>query len=81
VRFSFAVLLSHGYSLGMTLDEVSLLSYGAVAAARRICLFRAFPVQEATTAPQTSMGLLPFGPDMAERLAVVALRKASLSSV
>jgi hypothetical protein len=34
----------------------------------------------ATTAPQISRGLLAFGSDMAEVLAVVALRKASLSS-
>jgi hypothetical protein len=35
----------------------------------------------ATTAPQTSWGLLAVGPDMAKVLSVVALRKASLSYV
>jgi hypothetical protein len=38
-------------------------------------------MQVATTAPETSRELLAVGPDMAEVLAVVALRKASLSSV
>jgi hypothetical protein len=37
-------------------------------------------VQVATTAPQTSSGLLEVGPDMAKILTVVALRKAILSS-
>jgi hypothetical protein len=38
-------------------------------------------MQTATTASQTSTTLLAFGPDMAKVLTVVALRKASLSSV
>jgi hypothetical protein len=38
-------------------------------------------VQVATTAPQTHRGLLAVGPDIAEVLAVVALRKSSLTSV
>jgi hypothetical protein len=38
-------------------------------------------MQVATTSPQTSMRLLAVDPDMAEVLAAVALRKASLSSV
>jgi hypothetical protein len=33
-----------------------------------------------TTAPHTSRELLAVGPDMAKVLAVIALRKASLSS-
>jgi hypothetical protein len=37
-------------------------------------------MQVATTAPQTSRGLFAVGPDMAEVLAVVSLRKDSLSS-
>jgi hypothetical protein len=58
--------------------------YGAIAANQlRFCihLFGAFPMQVATTIPQTSRGLLAVGPDMAKVLAVVALHKASLSSV
>jgi hypothetical protein len=35
----------------------------------------------ATTAPHTSRGLLAVGPDMAKVLMVVALGKASLSSI
>jgi hypothetical protein len=57
---------------------------GSLAAARRrfcIRLFRAFSVQVATTAPQTSRGVLAVGPDIAKVLAVVALHKANLSSV
>jgi hypothetical protein len=38
-------------------------------------------MQVATTAPQTSMGLIAVGPDMTKVLAVVALHKASLKSV
>jgi hypothetical protein len=38
-------------------------------------------MQVAITAPQTSMGLLAVRPDMAKVLTVVALRKASLSSI
>jgi hypothetical protein len=38
-------------------------------------------MQVATTSQQTSRGLLAVGPDMAKVLAVVALRKASLSSI
>jgi hypothetical protein len=38
-------------------------------------------MQVATIAPQTSRELLAVGPDMAEVLVVLALRKASLSSV
>jgi hypothetical protein len=38
-------------------------------------------MQVATTAPQTSKGLLAVGPDMAEVLVVVSPLKASLSSV
>jgi hypothetical protein len=38
-------------------------------------------MQVTTTTPQTSRGLLAVGPDMAKVLAVVALRKASVSSV
>jgi hypothetical protein len=38
-------------------------------------------MQVATNAPQTSRGLLAVGPYMAKGLIVVALRKASLSSV
>jgi hypothetical protein len=38
-------------------------------------------MQVATTAPQTSRGLLTIGLEMAEVLAVVAPRKASLDSV
>jgi hypothetical protein len=38
-------------------------------------------MQVATTAPQTSRELLAVRPDIAKVLAVVALRKASLSSV
>jgi hypothetical protein len=38
-------------------------------------------VNVATTALQTSRGLLAVGPDMAKILAVVALREASLISV
>jgi hypothetical protein len=37
-------------------------------------------MQVETTAPQTSMGLLAVGPDMAKVLAVVALHKANLNS-
>jgi hypothetical protein len=57
---------------------------GEIAAARSgfcICPFKAFPMQVATTAPETSKGLLAVGPDMAKMLAGVALRKASLSSI
>jgi hypothetical protein len=39
------------------------------------------PMQVATSAPQTSRGLLAVGPDMAKVLAVTDFRKASLSSV
>jgi hypothetical protein len=38
-------------------------------------------MQVATTAPQTNRGFLALGPDMAKALTVVALRKASLSSI
>jgi hypothetical protein len=38
-------------------------------------------MQVATTAPQTSRGLLADGPDMVKVLIVVALRKASLNSI
>jgi hypothetical protein len=38
-------------------------------------------MQVATTTPQTSRGFLAVGQDMAKILAVVALRKASLSCV
>jgi hypothetical protein len=38
-------------------------------------------MQVATTTPQTPMGLLVVGPDMAKVLAFVALRKAIVSSV
>jgi hypothetical protein len=38
-------------------------------------------MQVAATAPQTSRGLLAVDPDMAKVLAIVALRKASLSSL
>jgi hypothetical protein len=38
-------------------------------------------MQVATTASQTLRGLLAVGPDMVKVLAVVALLKASLSSV
>jgi hypothetical protein len=61
-----------------------LFSQGAVAAARRrfvICLFRAFPMQEAASAQKTWRGLLAVGPDMAELFSLETLRKASLSSV
>jgi hypothetical protein len=54
-------------------------SYDAIAATRRrfyICLFWAFPMQVATTAPRTSSGLLALGPDMAKVLAVIAPRDA-----
>jgi hypothetical protein len=46
-----------------------------------VFLFRAFPMQVATTSPQTSRGLLPAGPYMAKVLAVVVLREASLRSI
>jgi hypothetical protein len=84
VLFSSAVRLSHGCSLNMMLDEVSDLYWCSIAAAQRrfcICFFRTFPMQVATTAPQTSRGLLTVDPDMAKALPVVALCKASLSSV
>jgi hypothetical protein len=58
--------------------------YGAMAAILCrffILLFGVFLIQVATITPQTSRGLLAVGPDMAKVLAVVALRKASLSSV
>jgi hypothetical protein len=80
----FALLLSHGCSLGMMLDGVWLLLIGCNAATRHnfcIRLFGAFPMQVATTTTQISRGLLAVRPDMAKVLAVVALRKASLSSV
>jgi hypothetical protein len=38
-------------------------------------------MQVATTAPQMLRGLLAVGPDVAKVLAVVALHKATLSSV
>jgi hypothetical protein len=44
-------------------------------------LFRAFPMQEAVTAPQTSTELLAVGPDVAKVFAVVALSTASLSPI
>jgi hypothetical protein len=81
--FSFAILFLHGSSLSMTLDEF-LSYYGAIAAAQLsfyFCLFRAFHVQVATIAPQTSRGLLAVGPDMAKILEAVILHKANLSSV
>jgi hypothetical protein len=56
----------------------------AIAATRRIfciCLFRAFPMQVAVSVPQTSRGYLAFGPHVAKVLTVLALLKASLSSV
>jgi hypothetical protein len=84
VPFSFAVLLSHGCSLDMTLDEVSVLLLGCnYSSSAYICilLFWAFLMLVATTAPQTLRGLLAVGPDIARVLEVVALRKASLSSV
>jgi hypothetical protein len=58
--------------------------YGSIAVARlRFCnfLFRAFAMQVATTAPQTSRELLAVGPDMDNVLAVIVLRKARLRSV
>jgi hypothetical protein len=45
-----------------------------------VFVFTEFPVQVATTAPETPRELLAFGPDVARVLAVVALGKASLSS-
>jgi hypothetical protein len=42
-----------------------------------VIFFGAFPMQVATTTPQTSRGLLAVGPDIAKVLAVVALCKAS----
>jgi hypothetical protein len=66
----------------MMLDEVSLLLLGCNCSSRfYICLFRAFPVEMATTTQQTLRGLLAVGPDMAKVLVAVALCKASLSSV
>jgi hypothetical protein len=38
-------------------------------------------MQVATSAAQTSKGLLAVGPEMAELLAVLSLRQASLSSL
>jgi hypothetical protein len=61
-----------------------LSSQHAIAAAGyRFCsyLFRAFPMQMATPAPQAIRGLLAVGPDMAKLLAAAALHRASLSSV
>jgi hypothetical protein len=55
--------------------------WGATAASRRrwnICLYRAFPVEVATTAPWTSRGLLAVGPDMTEVLAAGALYDSTL---
>jgi hypothetical protein len=46
----------------------------------RIRLFVAFPMPVATT-PQTLKGFPAVGPDLAKVMAVVALCKASLSSV
>jgi hypothetical protein len=57
---------------------------GAIAATRHtfcIRLFEAFPITSAAATPQTSMGLLAVGPDMAKTLTVVALRKTSLISL
>jgi hypothetical protein len=59
----------------MTLDEVSLLLLGYN------CNISAFLTLVATTAPQTWKTLLAVRPDMAKVLAVLALRKTSLSSV
>jgi hypothetical protein len=68
VLISLAVRLSRGCILDMTLDEVSLFYMGAIAATRRtfcVRIFGAFPMQVATTTPQTSRRLLSLGPDMA----------------
>jgi hypothetical protein len=83
VLFSFAVLPSRGCLLDTTLDEVStstrvqLQQLGVDSCMR---LFRAFPIQMATTAPDIEV-VLAFHSDMAEVLADVALRTANLSSV
>jgi hypothetical protein len=55
-------------------------SYGEVVAARCrfCCLFRVFPMQEATTATQAWWRLSALGPDMAKVLAVVGTLKAML---
>jgi hypothetical protein len=84
VLFSFAVLLSQGCNLDMTLDDVTLLVLGRNCSNSAQILYsslQAFSMQVATTTPQTSSGLLTFGPDMAKVLIVAALRKANLSSV
>jgi hypothetical protein len=78
LQFSFRMVAASMWSW------MRFLSFylGAIAAARRrfcICLFRAFPMQVVTTTPQTSKRLLAVGPDTAKILAVVALRKTSLS--
>jgi hypothetical protein len=56
VLFSFTVLFSHGCNPDMMLDEVSLPLECYCSSLAFICihLFRAFPMQLATTAPQTS---------------------------
>jgi hypothetical protein len=46
-----------------------------------ICLFSVFPMQVATTAPQTSKGLLTVDPEMAKVQAAVGLHKAMLSPI
>jgi hypothetical protein len=50
---------------------------------RRFCiyLFKTFLLEVTTTAPQTSRGLLVVRPDMTKVLAVLAMRKASPTSV
>jgi hypothetical protein len=85
VLFSFAVLLSHGCSLGMTLDEFYLLLLVCNYRSSTYILyssFRGISYAVGTTALQISEGLLTVGPDVARFLVVVvALCKASLSSV
>jgi hypothetical protein len=65
----------------MMLDEISLLLLECYCSSSALILLKVFPAQVATVEPQASSGLLATGSDMAKVLAVVALRKASSSSV
>jgi hypothetical protein len=83
---SLPLQLSFRMSAALIWRWMRFLSFyqGAIAAARRrfcICLLRTFPIQVAITTQRTSRELLVVGSDITKVLAVVALRKASLSSV
>jgi hypothetical protein len=79
-----ALLLLHGCSLNMTLDEVYLFLLGCnyISSALILCLsFHGILYAGGHQHNKTSKGLLAVGPDMAKVLVVAALHNATPSSV